>query len=119
MKPLVAFVAIAHLAACVGAPVRATESEERANLASAPLPKAEACIEAAPCVQSTGVWLPPALAAETAGWGEGLVACKARLEKCDSTGLDTVGAWLLVAAGVVAGGLTAVGAYELRDWLKR
>ena len=73
-------VAILLACSCAAAPVR---EDEKANLAvrsvsvdnvqAAEADKAEACIPLAPCAKTTGVWLPPALAAETAGWGEGLV----------------------------------------------
>ena len=114
MRRLVAICLLVSLSACAAAPVR---EDEKANLAS--VGKAEACLPNALCVKDSGVWMPTSLAAEAAAWGEGLCACEAELEKCNSTGLDTVGAWLLVGAGVIVGGLTAVGAYELRDWLKR
>lgn len=113
MRPLVAILAAAYLSACAGPRAIAASGEGTGGL------RAVGCTVEAPCVYSDGVWQPTAMAAETAGWGAGLSECKARLEKCDSTGLDTVGAWLLVGAGVLAGGLTVAAGYELRDWLKR
>ena len=115
-------VAIALLATpCVSAPQLRPESEEKANLASSqpPAGKAEACTSLAPCAKSDGMWMPGDLAAQTAGWGEGLVACKASLEKCAYVKPEP---WVYVMvgiAGAVVGGFTVAGAYEFRDWLKR
>ena len=117
MRRLVA-ICLLVTAACVGAPVRGpSDSEEKANLAS--VGKAEACTSLAPCAKSDGVWMPGDLAAQTAGWGEGLVACKASLEKCAYVKPEP---WVYVMvgiAGAVVGGLSVAGVYEFRDWLKR
>jgi hypothetical protein len=103
---------------CAGVPIRERpESEEKANLAS--VGKAEACIPLAPCSKTTGVWMPTDLAAQTAGWGEGLVECKAKLATCDRVGVEP---WVYAVVGIaaaVAGGFAVAGVYELRDWLKR
>lgn len=111
------------MGACVAAPPR---GDEKANLAStpaapppAPVGKAEACIPADPCVKGRGVWLPPDLAAVTAGWGEGLVACKASLATCNTIGVEPWVYVLVGVAGAVVGGFSVAGAYEFRDWLKK
>lgn len=121
---------------CVAAPIRQqSESEEKANLAgvqsAAPsvsngqdvptgqIGKAEACLAADPCVKAHGVWLPPDLAAQTAGWGEGLAACKSKLEGCSYVKPEPWVYVLVGVAGAIVGGFAVAGAYEFRDWLKK
>ena len=116
------------MGACVAAPV---VEDDKANLASVapvapPSPKVDtapllavACTNALPCVYSDGVWQPQALAAQTAGWGAGLAECKAKLGTCDRVGADTVSFVVIGILSGVAGAAAAIGAYELRDWLRR
>ncbi len=85
----------------------------------APVGKAEACLEAAPCVKSSGVWMPGDLAAQAAGWGEGLVACKAQLSTCNTVAVEPWVYVLVGVAGALVGGATVAGAFEIRDWLRR
>jgi len=126
VKRAVAAALVATLSACATAPTYRSESEEKANLASVqPAPastdngQAIGCTAATPCAATDGVWLPPALAAQTAGWGSGLAECKATLEKCDRVGVDTAALVIIGVLGALAGGATAVGVYELRDWLRK
>lgn len=113
MRRFVASLLVSTLTACAGVQSIPASGQGAGGL------RAVGCTVAKPCAYSDGVWQPTEMAAQTAGWGVGLAECKARLEKCDSTGLDTVGAWLLVGAGVLAGGAAVVAGYELRDWLRR